>query len=188
MEEILEQQSANCVKVVLFGPESTGKTSLCTKLAQYYGTAWVQEFMRGYLEGRDTSTPELVRKTDLLPIARGQMEAENRAALNNKLLFCDTDLLQLKVYSEYYFEGYCPEPIALAAKLNQYNLYLLCDMDIPWEPDPLRDRPFDRLTLFRIFKAELEKYDRSYIIISGDQNKRLHQAIAAVNQLLKSAC
>ena len=184
MEEKLEQRSANCVKVVLFGPESTGKTSLCTSLAEHYGTGWVPEFMRGYLESGDTTAAELVRKSDLLPIAGGQIASENKAAGSSELLFCDTDLLQLKVYSEYYFKGYCPEPIVTAALSNRYELYLLCDIDIPWEPDPLRDRPFDRLTLFRIFKAELEKHKRSYIIVSGDKEQRLQQAIAAVNNLL----
>lgn len=185
MEKELGQQASDCVKIVLYGPESSGKTSLCKDLAKHYHTAWVPEYMRTYLEAKLENKQGLIEKSDLLPIARGQMADENNKAAGSKLLFCDTDLLQLEVYARYYYHGYCPEPIARAAQGNTYPLYLLCDIDIPWEPDPLRDRPFDRKTLFRIFKAKLDDNRRSYQLISGDRKHRMQQAVAAVENLLK---
>jgi nicotinamide riboside kinase len=188
MEKALKQRPSDCLKVVLFGPESTGKTSLCEDLARHYGAYCAREYMRLYLEAKLERGEGPIEKSDLLPIAFGQMAGENRAARSGKLVFCDTDLLQLKVYSQYYYNGYCPKDIRDAALANTYQLYLLCDIDIPWEADPLRDRPFDRLTLFRIFKTELEKNNRPYQLISGGRQHRLQQAVAVIDNLLQPTC
>src|SRR5690554_540983 len=100
MEETLKQQDSNCLKVVLFGPESTGKTILAKQLAAHYNTLWVPEFSRSYAEEKSKHN-EVLTKDDVLPIAIGQMALENSLAKQvESLLICDTNLLETKVYSE----------------------------------------------------------------------------------------
>ena len=112
MEKTLEQHPSSCIKVVLFGPESTGKTTLSKALADFYDTTWVAEFAREYLQNKWDQEQKTCERSDLLPIAVGQMELENAAAKQtNNLLFCDTNLLETKVYSEIYYEGYCDPTI-----------------------------------------------------------------------------
>ena len=108
MEKDFGQTSCNCKKVVLFGPESTGKTTLAKKLASYYNSDWVPEYARTYLQNKWDQKKKICSKEDLPIIAAGQMALENQKASNtDSILFCDTDLLVTKIYSEVYFEGYC---------------------------------------------------------------------------------
>ena len=103
MEEKLKQKPANLVRVVLFGPESTGKTTLAQRLAKHYNTQWVPEFMREYLQDKWDREQKSCEPKDLLPIAEGQMRLENELAQSaSDILICDTDLLELKVYSRAY--------------------------------------------------------------------------------------
>jgi len=184
MEETLKQHPSNCIKIVLFGPESTGKTTLARELAAHFGTEWVPEYMREYAQAKWDERKEKVDLDDLLPMAAGQMAMENlRSRTAKQFLFCDTDLRELKVYSQYYFDGYCPEEIINAVKINHYDLYLLTDIDTPWEADDLRDRPQDRITLFRIFENELKENSLPYALISGNKAERLKKAIELTEKL-----
>ena len=106
MEEPLKQEASNCIKVVLFGPESTGKTTLAKRLAEHFKTLWVPEYMREYLQKKWDAKGEKCTKDDLIPIAEGQMKVENETTkLVEELLICDTNLLEIKVYSQYYYDG-----------------------------------------------------------------------------------
>ncbi|KAA3615920.1 MAG: nicotinate-nucleotide adenylyltransferase [Flavobacterium sp.] len=184
MEETFKQQPSNCLKIVLFGPESTGKTTLARELAAHFGTAWVPEYMRDYAQKKWDEQNEKVGRADLLPMAAGQMALENkRSKMASRYLFCDTDLRELKVYSQYYFDGYCPDEIRKALKINHYDLYLLTDIDTPWVADDLRDRPQDRITLFRIFENELKENNLPYALISGGKAERLKKAIELTEKL-----
>jgi HTH-type transcriptional repressor of NAD biosynthesis genes len=184
MEETLEQQPSDIIKIVLFGPESTGKTTLARDLAVHFGTEWVPEYMRDYAQEKWDDRKEKIVKADLLPIAEGQLAMENmKVEMARRYLFCDTDLRELKVYSEYYYDGFCPEEIRKAVKNNHYHLYLLTDIDTPWEADDLRDRPQDRITLFRIFENELKKNSLPYVVVSGDKEARLKKAIELTEKL-----
>ena len=101
MEEKLKQKPANLIKVVLFGPESTGKTTLARELANHYQTTWVPEYAREYLQEKWNKEQKTCEPHDLIPIAEGQIRLENDLTEKaNKLLICDTDLLETKVYSE----------------------------------------------------------------------------------------
>ena len=106
MEEKLAQRPSSCLKIVLFGPESTGKTTLSEDLSKYYSEPLVPEFMRKYLQKVWDLERRICEPQDILPIARGQMELENeKSGQADKLLICDTDLLEIKVYSEAYYDN-----------------------------------------------------------------------------------
>ena len=185
METAYQQKPTTLVKVVIFGPESTGKTTLARELAAHYDTIWVPEYAREYLQKKWDETKEICALEDMLPIAEGQMLLENELGEQaNKVLICDTDLLETKVYSEIYFDGYVDPGLEASALRNHYDLYLLTSIDVPWEKDDLRDRPFDREAIFDKFKGALEKYDRNFVILKGDRATRLHQAISEIDQHL----
>jgi len=185
MEEKYKQEPSDIIKIVLFGPESTGKTTLSKQLATYYGTEWVPEYARAYLQDKWDKEQKTCEPKDLLPIAEGQMELENRLTKRaNKILFCDTDLLETKVYSEAYYIGYCDPVLEKHALSNTYDLYFLTDIDVPWEKDDLRDKPLQRQQMFEYFKETLEKYNRKYVFLSGDKETRLKTAVQHIHKLL----
>lgn len=185
MEEALKQAQSNLVKVVLFGPESTGKTTLAQELAMHYATQWVPEFAREYLQDKWDRVQRTCEAEDLLPIAKGQMQLENElSTLADKLLICDTDLLETKVYSEAYYLGYCDADLERHALKNQYDLYFLTYIDVPWEQDDLRDRPDKRREMFEYFKAALDQNQRKYVILKGSREERRKTAIAHIDKLL----
>jgi NadR type nicotinamide-nucleotide adenylyltransferase len=185
MEKKLRQQKANIIKVVLFGPESSGKTTLSKKLAHHYNTVWVAEYAREYLQNKWNNERKTCVNSDLLPIAVGQMKLENKLVKKaDKILICDTDLLETKVYSEEYYGGTVDPLLEKAAAENTYDLYLLTYIDTPWEADDLRDKPEERLEMFNAFENALKKYDRPYITLKGDKKTRLKTAIKAIDKLL----
>lgn len=187
MEKTLEQITSDCIKVVLFGPESTGKSTLAEALAKQYNTAFVSEYMRHYLQHKWDKQRATCTKDDLLPIAQGQMKLENgMVQLAHEVLFCDTNLLQTKVYSEIYYDGYCPPEIELYAKKNTYDLYFLCAIDVPWVADDLRDKPNERAIMFETFKRTLEAQNLPFVELKGNHSARLETAITHINQLLKA--
>lgn len=186
MEKQLEQRACNIVKVVLFGPESTGKTTLAQQLAAHYNTVWVPEFSREYLQKKWDEEQAICERKDILPIAAGQMQLENRLAQKaNEVLICDTNLLETVVYSQAYFDGFC-EPLLLKHALNaRYDMHFLTYIDIPWVEDDLRDRPHQRDLMFAKFHEALEIHGKPYEIISGDPGERFAGAVKTIDELLK---
>ena len=186
MEEKLKQQPSNCIKVVLFGPESTGKTTLSRQLAKHYNSVWVPEYAREYLQNKWNNERKTCEPKDLLPIAIGQMKLENELAQKtDSVLICDTDLLETKVYSEAYYKGDCDIELNKYAIKNSYHLYFLTYIDIPWEADDLRDKPNERLRMFNAFEEALIVNKKPYIIIKGNREERLKVAIKQIDILLK---
>ena len=102
----------------------------------------------------------------------------------DKILICDTDLLETKVYSEEYYEGVVEDDLNIAATKNQYDLYLLTYIDTPWEEDDLRDRPELRLEMFTAFEKALIENKRPYILLKGDKETRLKNAVKAIDKLV----
>jgi NadR type nicotinamide-nucleotide adenylyltransferase len=185
MEKKLTQKPINIVKVVLFGPESSGKTTLSRQLARYYHTVWAPEFARDYLQEKWNNERKTCEAEDLIPIAIGQMKLENKLAKRaDKILICDTDLLETKVYSEEFYGGFVDEKLNKAANENQYDLYLLTYIDTPWEEDDLRDRPEQRLEMFNAFETALKKHNRPYILLKGDRETRLKNATEAIDKII----
>ena len=122
MEENLKQQHTEVIKIAMYGPESTGKTTLASQLADEFNTIWIPEFARDYLQEKWNSKQEICSQEDLIPIAIGQTQLENNA-LNkaNKILFCDTNLLVTKVFSDIYYNN-CDAILEKAAKKHKYDL------------------------------------------------------------------
>lgn len=190
MEENLKQLSSagssEIIKIALFGPESTGKTTLAIQLAEYFKTVWVPEFARDYLQEKWNKTGKVCDVNDMLPIAYGQTKLENDFLPKaNKFIFCDTNLLVTKVFSEVYY-NFCDPELKKAALQHEYDLFFLTDIDVPWEKDDLRDKPEGREAVFATFKKTLIENNKPFITLSGDKNLRISNAIAIVNDLVKA--
>ncbi len=187
MEKDLRQKPSDCIKVVFFGPESTGKTTLSRQLARHYNSVWVQEYAREYLQDKWNNERKTCEVKDLVPIAKGQIALENDLAQKtNSVLICDTDLLETKVYSEAYYAGTCDPILDKYAIKNTYDLYFLTYIDTPWEADDLRDKPLERERMFKAFEDALIKYNRPYVLLKGSKTERLNEAIKHIDKLIKN--
>jgi NadR type nicotinamide-nucleotide adenylyltransferase len=169
------------LKVAITGPESTGKSTLSEKLAAHYKTVWVPEYARTYIEALDR--PYTLQ--DIEAIAKGQLSLEERLSQQaGDLLFVDTDLLVIKIWSEHAF-GSCPDWVLQKLKQQDYNLYLLMGVDLPWEPDPQREHPHLRQFFYDWYKRELEALQVPYVEVSGQHASRLEGALRHVDALLR---
>lgn len=187
MEKSHSEESSSCLKIVLFGPESTGKTTLAKQLAEYYNTVWVPEYMREYLQKKWNDKKEKCLKEDLLPIVLGQIAAENAALKKaKKILIYDTNVLEIKVYSQYYYNGYFPLKIEEYLNENSYDYYFLTHIDTPWQFDDLRDKPDEREKMFCIFEAQLIDYNLHYEVLRGAESVRFENAVKMINELIKA--
>ncbi len=175
-------KSIQLKKVVLIGPECTGKSTLASLLAKYYNTVWVPEYARDYINRLDRSYEE----KDLLPIARGQLESEeNLAKEANQILICDTDLTVIKIWSEHKY-GACYDEILDAYHQQSCDLYLLMGIDVPWCDDPQRENPHLRSYFYDVFKNELKQKGANFVEISGGHFERQKQAVEIIDELILS--
>jgi len=169
------------IKIIpVLGPESSGKTELSIALAKHYHTCWVPEYAREYL-------PVLQRNytaDDLLLIAGKQRSMEIECAGQaNKILFCDTELINIRQWCIHKF-GFSHPWIDSEIKKKPYAFYLLTAPDLPWVPDPLRENPGKGEYFFECYRKEIEYFGFPYAIIDGVNQNRLENAIKAVNQFL----
>lgn len=186
-------------KIVVIGPESTGKSTLCERLALHFRTKWVPEFAREYLLNHGKAYDY----GDLLKIAKGQIALEDRiftelsaetsgvyGSLDKSLpvpLFVDTDLWVMKVWCEYVF-GNCHQWIIDQISSRRYDFYLLCNTDLPWVGDELREYPDleTREKLYRMYKDILINQNRPWVEIKGESDQRITMAIESVTQFIRS--
>ncbi len=165
------------IKISITGPESTGKSWLSSTLALIFGAPWVPEFAREYLN--EINRPYTLE--DVVYIAQRQRQAEIEAALSNPpILFCDTDMAVCKIWCEVKY-GFCPPEILKLRKQDDYDLYLLTNIDLPWTYDPLREHPHMRRELFDIYFREMNQAGHPFEVVSGINGKRIE---SAVNHLL----
>jgi len=168
-------------KIVVIGPESTGKSTLCEQLAAHYQTEWVPEFARNYLlEIRRPYSYE-----DLLYIAEGQIRQEDRIVSDttSDLVFIDTDMYVMKVWCEYVFKK-CHAYILDEIVKRKYDGYLLCNVDLPWVADELREYPDleSRERLYQMYKDIMINQHVPWIDISGNYEERLQKAISFIKE------
>ena len=179
-------------KIAIIGPESTGKSTLCQQLAEHYHTLWCPEFAREYLldHGMDYTYE------DLLTIAKGQVALEEKfiqLAIGNRQLamgdvyplFIDTEMYVMKVWCEFVF-GKCHQYVLDEIAERKYDLYFLCNVDLPWTQDALREYPDieTRQKLYQIYKDIMAKQTVPWVEIGGDSNTRLERAILSVDELM----
>ncbi len=189
-------------RIAIFGAESTGKSTLAMQLGAHFGAPVVPEFVRGFWDAREGK----IVASDLEEIARGQMESEDEAVRSRSmpaalqqdqsstdhsvpnLLICDTELLTNVLWADLLFPGQCPTWVRTVAetRCRHYTLYLLCDTDIPFTPDPQRCFPLekDRQMCRELWRATLVSRDLPKIEISGDWGVRKTQAIKAVESFI----
>lgn len=184
-------------KIVILGPESTGKSTLCKQLATHYNTIWVEEYAREYL----LKNGSVYSYENLLDIAKGQIVSEElavdswmltekstngqRSANNDQPVFIDTDMYVMKVWCEFVFDR-CHHWILNRIAERKYDLYLLCNIDLPWVKDDLREYPdlVSRQKLYLHYKDILVNQNVPWIDIRGDYKQRLEHAINAVDKLI----
>ncbi len=173
-------------RVVLFGTESTGKTTLAQTLAEHFGEPWAPEFVREFWDLRGGK----ITAEDLGTIALGQMANEDGAAARAKrAVFFDTELLTCTLWDDVLFPGRCPDWVRAEAERRAASvaLWLLCDADIPFAPDPQRSFPDadGRAMGRRLWREALERRGLPFVVIQGDWGQRSRLAIEAVGGLLK---
>ena len=171
-------------KVVVIGPESTGKSTLCAQLAEHYKTCWCPEFAREYLLAKGKS----YSYEDLLNIAMAQLELEDSmlSVAGNGFYFIDTDMYVMKVWCEVAFEQ-CHKWILNQIAARQYDMYLLCCVDLPWVKDELREYPDPgiRHKLFKMYKDIVINSGSRWAEVSGTDAQRLYTAISILNTVFK---
>lgn len=171
-------------KILITGPESTGKSSLCKKLAEYFNTVWVKEYAREYLELNGSE----YQQSDLVEILKGQLNKEAEGVEKaSRILFCDTGPEVISIWSNYKYGNEAPF-ITRTVKEHSYDLVLLLNVDLPWEPDPLREIPSleERLKVLELFKNKLNQTEANWFLISGEGEDRFKQALEKLEQLLDS--
>jgi NadR type nicotinamide-nucleotide adenylyltransferase len=172
-------------RIVVFGTESTGKTALAAALARRFGEPWSEEFVRGFWDERGGR----ITAGDLEAIARGQVAAEERAvAAARRAAFLDTDLLTCTLWNDLLFPGACPAWVRseAEARARRCALFLLCDADVPFAPDPQRcfPEPAARERARGLWREALVSRGLPHAVIRGDWAQREAAAIAAVETLL----
>lgn len=167
------------IRIAITGPESTGKSTLAKKLAEHYKTVWVPEFARTYINQLDRPYDQY----DLIKMAKGQISHEEELISKAyKYLFCDTELTVIKIWSEYKYGNI--DPAILSKYYNMsYDLYLLMDIDIPWEYDMQREQPEKRKFFFDWFNRSLHEKNRCYRVISGNHEERVNRACVVIDNL-----
>jgi NadR type nicotinamide-nucleotide adenylyltransferase len=169
------------IKIAIVGPESTGKSTLTQQLAQHYQTHWVAEYSRYYC----AALTEPCTLQDEINMFHGQLALEESvlAMTTKDFIFCDTTFLTVKIWSDQFF-GHTPDLVLDALKKHPYDLYLLMDIDLPWQEDPLRDFPNLREHFLQVWHHELQALQANYVLISGNID-RFNNAKQVIDHFLQ---
>jgi NadR type nicotinamide-nucleotide adenylyltransferase len=167
-------------RIAITGPESTGKTWLTNQLALHFNTIGIAEYAREYIN--KLQRPYCFEDIEI--IAKQQLFLEETAVVNaNKFLFIDTDFFVTKIWSEFVFHK-CSPWILNQLENHNYDLHLLCNIDLPWEYDPQREHPHKRKELFDFYKNELDNSGKPYFVVSGTGEERLNSALEGIKEIL----
>lgn len=182
MPTVNHQLPAEIIKIAVVGPESTGKSTMSAFLAEHYHTVWVPEYAREYCE-KLTEPPSW---QDEINMFYGQLALEQEYLPKaNKILICDTTFITVKIWSDQMF-GSSPQEVLDELPKRPYDLYLLLDIDLPWEDDPLRDFPDMREHFMGVWHKELRDINANYVTISGIGHDRYRNAVKAIDNFLMS--
>lgn len=169
------------MKVVVTGPESCGKTELCQQLAEHFNAQWIPEYARGYVER--LSSPYTY--DDVEQIALKQVELYHKAVAGERgIVIFDTFLIITKIWFKFVYKR-CPEWLDNSIKELHIDLFLLCEPDLPWQADPVRENGHIREELFKMYQEELEYYGFKYQIVKGFGEERVKLAKQHINQQLQ---
>lgn len=168
-------------KIAIVGPESTGKSTISARLAAHYQTSWVPEYARPYCE--KLTAP--CTWQDEINMFRGQLALEDRLLpeAQNNIIICDTTFITIKIWSDKMF-GKTPEEVLTELPKHPYDLYLLMNIDLPWEDDPLRDFPNEREYFMNVWHQELQALNARYVVISGSHEVRFQSAVQAIDHFI----
>jgi NadR type nicotinamide-nucleotide adenylyltransferase len=176
----IENSRSNIIKIAVVGPESTGKSTMSAYLASHYHTIWIPEYARGYCE-KLTEPPTW---QDEINMFHGQLALEAELLPKaNKLLICDTTFITVKIWSDQIF-GKSPQEVVDELPKHPYDLYLLLDIDLPWQDDPLRDFPHMREHFMNVWHKELQALNARYVLISGTGEDRYISAVEAIDAFI----
>jgi NadR type nicotinamide-nucleotide adenylyltransferase len=168
-------------KIAIVGPESTGKSTMSMQLAKYYQVPWVPEYARYYCEAlTDACTLQ-----DEVNMFHGQLALEHSvlAMTETDFVICDTTFLTVKIWSDAFF-GQTPQIVIEALNTHPYDFYVLLDIDLPWQDDPLRDFPNQREHFMEVWHKELNALNTNYKVIGGLGDQRFDHAVAAIDEFL----
>ncbi|MDB5032541.1 ATP-binding protein [Mucilaginibacter sp.] len=167
-------------KIAIVGPESTGKSTMSAYLAAHYHTVWVPEYAREYCE-KLTDAPTW---QDEINMFYGQVALEKELLpAASRILICDTTFITVKIWSDYTF-GKSPQEVLDELPNYHYDLYLLLNIDLPWQDDPLRDFPNMREHFMDVWYKELNALNANYLLIEGTGQDRYDNAVAAIDNYL----
>lgn len=193
-------------KIIAIGPESTGKSTLCKQLASHFNTCWVKEYAREFIAAHGAYSFD-----DLLTIAKGQIDLEDQAArslqvsgvryqesgkscastaISNELsatshpLFIDTDMHVMQVWNEFVYNR-CHNWILSQIATRKYDGYLLCNIDLPWQQDGMREYPDIKVRekLYHFYREMMINQSVPWIEISGNYEERMEAAVRFVDSL-----
>ena len=165
------------LRIATTGPESSGKTTLCTALSDYFNVPFIPEYARTFLKGKNIT----YKQSDLDLIALGQMNSLLTSSFNP--LISDTDFCVLEVWSKYKYQNVSKLIQEFTAK-GFFDLHILCTPDIPWEEDKLRENPNSRKNLFELYKSSLLKHNKNFIVVSGEHLKRVKKSIQIIEKYI----
>lgn len=175
----MSTSNPDLIKIAVVGPESTGKSTIAQAVARHFDTVCVPEYAREYCKNLHNE----YTLQDEVNMYYGQIALENTLIplAKNNLLICDTTIMTIKIWCDYLF-GDTPQDVKVEINNRHYDLYLLMDIDLPWEEDPLRDFPEHREHFMGVWESELKSLKANYIIISGLGDERLKNALEAINR------
>lgn len=178
----IENPKSEIIKISIVGPESTGKSTMSAFLAEHYHTVWVPEYARSYCE----KLSEAPTWQDEINMFYGQLALEQEYLPKaNKILICDTTFITVKIWSDQMF-GSSPQEVLNELPKRPYDLYLLLNIDLPWEDDPLRDFPHMREHFMGVWHKELQSLNANYVTISGIGQDRYNSAVVVIDEFLNS--